>query len=63
MVSGWTGPAQVQKGVTEPAGYTELDLGYVEALRTYSGARLLRHDLSILLRTAQVLARGEGLRF
>jgi lipopolysaccharide/colanic/teichoic acid biosynthesis glycosyltransferase len=63
VVAGWTGPAQVQKGVTETSGYTDLDLRYVEALCTLSGARLLRHDLSILWRTVQVLARGEGLRF
>jgi len=48
VMAGWTGPAQVQKGITEPAGYTELDLGYVEACRTWSGARLVRHDLGIL---------------
>jgi lipopolysaccharide/colanic/teichoic acid biosynthesis glycosyltransferase len=63
VVAGWTGPAQVQKGVTEPAGYTELDLAYVEACRSWNGIRLLRHDLSILWRTVKVLARGEGLRF
>jgi lipopolysaccharide/colanic/teichoic acid biosynthesis glycosyltransferase len=34
VVAGWTGPAQVQKGVTEPARYAELDLAYVEACRS-----------------------------
>jgi len=63
FVAGWTGPAQVQKGVTEPAGYTELDLAYVDACATWPAGRLLRHDLRILWRTVQVLARGEGLRF
>jgi len=63
VLAGWTGPAQVQKGITEPAGYTELDLAYVEACRTWPWARLLRHDLGILWRTVAVLARGEGLRF
>jgi lipopolysaccharide/colanic/teichoic acid biosynthesis glycosyltransferase len=63
VIAGWTGPAQVQKGVTEPAGYTELDLAYVEACRTWTGARLLRYDLGILWRTAKVMAKGEGLRF
>ena len=62
-IAGWTGPAQIQKGVIEPAGYAALDLDYVEACRSWSGARLLRHDLSILWRTVKVLARGEGLRF
>ena len=63
VVAGWTGPAQVQKGITEPAGYTDLDVAYVEACRTWSGARLVRHDLGILWRTVKVLARGEGLQF
>ena len=63
VMAGWTGPAQVQKGVTDPAGYTALDLAYVEACRTWSAGRLFRHDLEILLRTAKVIARGEGLRF
>ncbi len=62
-IAGWTGPAQIQKGVVETSGYTGLDLEYVEACRSWRGARLLRHDLSILWRTAKVLARGEGLRF
>ena len=63
VVAGWTGPAQVQKGITEPAGYTELDLAYVDACATWPASRLVRHDLGILWRTVQVLARGEGLRF
>jgi lipopolysaccharide/colanic/teichoic acid biosynthesis glycosyltransferase len=63
VIAGWTGPAQVEKGVTETAGYTELDLAYVEACRTWTGARLLRYDLGILWRTVKVMAKGEGLRF
>ena len=63
VVAGWTGPAQVQKGLTKPAGYTELDLGYVEACRTWSAARLLRYDLGILWRTVKVMAKGEGLEY
>jgi lipopolysaccharide/colanic/teichoic acid biosynthesis glycosyltransferase len=63
VVAGWTGPVQVHKGVTKPEGYTSLDLEYVEACRSWSGARLLRQDLGLLWRTAKVLARGEGLRF
>ena len=63
VVAGWTGPVQVHKGVTEPEGYTALDLEYVEVCRTSSSARLLRHDLALLWRTAKVLTRGEGLRF
>jgi lipopolysaccharide/colanic/teichoic acid biosynthesis glycosyltransferase len=63
IVAGWTGPAQVQKGVTEPAGYTQLDLEYVEKCRMWSGARIVRYDLGILRRTISVLARGEGLQY
>ena len=61
--AGWTGPAQVQKGEVETAHYTELDLAYVEACRTWPGIRLVRYDLGILWRTVSVLIRGEGLRF
>ena len=63
VVAGWTGPAQVQKGITESAGFTDLDLEYVESCRASSGLDLVRRDLGILWRTVKVLARGEGLRF
>jgi lipopolysaccharide/colanic/teichoic acid biosynthesis glycosyltransferase len=63
VIAGWTGPAQVEKGVTEPAGYSVLDVEYVQACRTASWSGLLRLDLRILGRTVKVLARGEGLRF
>lgn len=61
--AGWTGPAQVQKGITEPAGYAGLDLAYVEELARSSGFGVVARDLRILWRTVQVLARGEGLRY
>ena len=61
--AGWTGPAQVQKGLVETAHYTELDLAYVEKVATWSGARVVRHDLGLLWRTVGVLVRGEGLKF
>jgi len=63
VTAGWTGPAQVQKGVVESAAYAELDLGYVDACRTWSGPRLVRYDLGILWQTVKLIARGEGLRF
>jgi lipopolysaccharide/colanic/teichoic acid biosynthesis glycosyltransferase len=63
IVAGWTGPAQVQKDVTEPARYTDLDLAYVDKCRSSSALRLLRYDLGILANTLKLLARGEGLRF
>ena len=61
--AGWTGPAQVRKGVTESSGFAELDLAYVESLRRSSGAAVVRRDLGILWQTVRVMARGEGLRF
>lgn len=63
IMAGWTGPAQVRKGLTEPAGYSALDLAYVEASLTSSGVELLRRDLAILVQTARAIARGEGLEF
>jgi lipopolysaccharide/colanic/teichoic acid biosynthesis glycosyltransferase len=63
VVAGWTGAAQVQKGITEPAGFTELDIAYVEASRRSSGLGVVRRDLGILWRTVKVMARGEGLQF
>ena len=63
LLCSWTGPAQVQKGITEPAGYTEFDLRYVELCRASSGLHLVRYDLGILWRTVKVLARGQGLEF
>ena len=63
VMSGWTGPVQVQKGVVEPAGYTRLDLAYVDVCRRSSSLTLVRGDLWILWRTFKVLARGEGLTY
>jgi lipopolysaccharide/colanic/teichoic acid biosynthesis glycosyltransferase len=61
--AGWTGPAQVTKGGSTPVSYAELDLGYVEACRTWSATRLVRYDLGLLVRTVGVVARGQGLQF
>lgn len=63
FVAGWTGPAQVQKGVTETAGYTELDRAYVDLCRRGPALRIMREDVRLLWRTALVMARGEGLEF
>ena len=63
FIAGWTGPAQVEKGVTESAGYAELDVAYVDACRTSSTWHVIRTDLSLLRRTVVVMAKGEGLRF
>jgi len=63
IMAGWTGPAQIEKGITEPAGYAALDLAYVEGCENWGMLRLLRYDLRTLLRTAKVIARGEGLSY
>lgn len=63
FVAGWTGPAQVEKGVTESAGYAALDLEYVERCRASTALGLIRVDLGYLWRTVVVAAKGEGLRF
>ena len=63
FVAGWTGPAQVQKGVIESAGYAALDVGYIEACRRLSAWQLVRNDVRILRQTAAVMLRGEGLEY
>ena len=63
ILAGWTGPAQVQKGITEPAGYAELDLAYVDECRRLNAMRLLGRDIGILWATVRVLIRGEGLQY
>jgi len=63
FVAGWTGPAQVQKGVTETDAYTELDLAYAGVWLDGPALRAVGQDLRILWRTILVMARGEGLKF
>ncbi len=63
FVAGWTGPAQVQKGVTESAGYTQLDIEYVTACQSASPLQIVRGDIALLWRTVLVMAKGEGLQF
>jgi lipopolysaccharide/colanic/teichoic acid biosynthesis glycosyltransferase len=63
FVAGWTGPVQVQKGITEPADYTALDIAYVERCRSASPATVLRADIGLLWRTLRAIRRGEGLQF
>jgi lipopolysaccharide/colanic/teichoic acid biosynthesis glycosyltransferase len=59
--AGWTGPAQVRKGVPG-VRFADLDLAYVEACRTWPGLRLVGYDLGILGQTVRTLLRGEGLQ-
>ena len=63
FVAGWTGPAQVEKGVVASAGYTQLDVAYMNACWRSGAWGIVRRDLAILRRTVLVIARGEGLRF
>jgi lipopolysaccharide/colanic/teichoic acid biosynthesis glycosyltransferase len=63
FVAGWTGPAQVEKGLVETSGYAELDVAYVDACRISSGWQIVRSDLELLRRTVAVIARGEGLNY
>ena len=60
--AGWTGPAQVRKGVPG-VRFADLDLAYVEACRSWPGSRLVRYDLWILGQTVRTLLRGEGLSY
>jgi lipopolysaccharide/colanic/teichoic acid biosynthesis glycosyltransferase len=61
VMAGWTGPAQLEKGAVDTSKYLDLDLAYVERLRRSSGVRVVCFDISILVKTIKVLARGEGL--
>ena len=63
FIAGWTGPAQVEKGVTESAGYAQLDVAYLELCRRAGAWELVRNDIALLWRTVVVMAKGEGLRF
>ena len=59
--AGLTGPAQITKGSGRP--YADLDMDYVDALRTRSGWALVRYDAAILIRTIGVMLRREGLSY
>jgi lipopolysaccharide/colanic/teichoic acid biosynthesis glycosyltransferase len=61
ILAGLTGPAQVTKG--SGLRFEDLDLQYVERLRTLGDWALVRHELGILWRTIGVIARGEGLEY
>lgn len=61
ITAGLTGPAQVTKGSGRQ--FADLDLDYVQRLRTLSSWALVRYDLEILRRTVAVIARGQGLSY
>jgi lipopolysaccharide/colanic/teichoic acid biosynthesis glycosyltransferase len=59
--AGLTGLAQLTKGSNQR--YADLDLTYLEQVRTLGSWALVRYELGILARTVGVLARGEGLSY
>jgi lipopolysaccharide/colanic/teichoic acid biosynthesis glycosyltransferase len=61
VAAGLTGLAQLSKGSEHR--YADLDLEYMRHARSLGSWALVRYDLEILIRTAGVIARGEGLSF
>jgi len=59
--AGWTGPAQVSKGLD--VEFERLDREYVERLETRSAREIVRHDLALLWRTLGTILRGQGLTY
>ena len=63
FIAGWTGPAQVQKGVAATSAYVTLDVAYVDFCRRGPASRVVWEDLRVLWRTLLVMAKGEGLAY
>lgn len=61
VTAGWTGPAQVSKGLD--IQYENLDRAYVELLETRPARVVVLHDLHILRRTVATMLRREGLTY
>ncbi len=61
VTAGWTGPAQVSKGLDMQ--YENLDRAYVELLETRPARVVVLHDLHILRRTVATMLRREGLTY
>jgi lipopolysaccharide/colanic/teichoic acid biosynthesis glycosyltransferase len=61
VTAGWTGPAQVSKGMD--VEFESLDRAYVELLETRPAREVVRQDLRILRRTLGTMLRGEGLAY
>ena len=57
--AGWTGAAQVSKGLD--AQFEQLDLDYVALLENGSARAVVCRDLGLLRRTVRTMLRGEGL--
>ena len=64
VVAGWTGPAQVRKDMPRKTySALDLDLEYVEALKAWSGPRLVHYDIGVLWASLRTVARRRGLRY
>ena len=61
VTAGWTGPAQVSKGLD--VQYENLDRAYVELLETRPARVVVLHDLHVLRRTLATMLRREGLAY
>jgi lipopolysaccharide/colanic/teichoic acid biosynthesis glycosyltransferase len=61
VTAGWTGPAQVSKGLD--LEFENLDRAYVELLESRPAREIVRHDLGILRRTVGTMLRGDGLAY
>jgi lipopolysaccharide/colanic/teichoic acid biosynthesis glycosyltransferase len=61
VTAGWTGPAQVSKGLDLEC--ENLDRAYVELLESRPAREIVRHDLGILRRTVGTMLRGDGLAY
>jgi lipopolysaccharide/colanic/teichoic acid biosynthesis glycosyltransferase len=64
VVAGWTGPAQVRKDMPRKTySALDLDLEYVESLKTWSGLRVVKNDVQVLFASLRTVARRRGLRY
>jgi lipopolysaccharide/colanic/teichoic acid biosynthesis glycosyltransferase len=64
VVAGWTGPAQVRKDMPRKTySALDLDLEYVESLKTWSGLHVVRSDVRVLFASLRTVARRRGLRY
>jgi lipopolysaccharide/colanic/teichoic acid biosynthesis glycosyltransferase len=64
VVAGWTGPAQLRKDMPRKTySALDLDLEYVEMLKTWNGLRLVRNDLRVLFASLRTVTRRRGLRY
>jgi lipopolysaccharide/colanic/teichoic acid biosynthesis glycosyltransferase len=64
VIAGWTGPAQLRKDMPRKTySALDLDLEYVESLKTWSGLRVVRNDVQVLFASLRTVARRRGLRY